>query len=137
MLYQVTVEVPADTPRESAVEKQITVYEDVLTYVSVYFRPGNREFLKVALFYGDMQVFPSWRQEWVSGEAQIVEDYPFWALPETPATLRVLAYNTAPTYAHGCVVRVRCVDRSQALAMLGLAPLVPSAPALVSGWVVV
>jgi len=115
MLYQVTVTVPPLPAKEKALEKVVSVEEEVVTRIAVYFPPGPCNLLKVALFYGAEQIWPHRRYEWLSGEDVLIEDALYFKCPERPCPLRILAYNEDDTYEHSCIVYITAHPKHVAL----------------------
>jgi len=115
MLYQVTVTVPPLTAKEKAVEKVVSVEEEVVTRIAVYFPPGPCNLLKVALYYGAEQIWPHRRYEWLSGEDCLIDDVLYFKCPERPCPVRIRAYNEDDTYQHSCVVYITAQPRVVAL----------------------
>jgi len=115
MLYQKTITVPALTPKEKAIEEVIEVEEEVITKVIVFFPPGPCNLLKVALFYGERQIWPHHEYEWLSGEDCLIEDVLYFKCPERPCPVRIRAYNDDDAYTHSCVVYITAHPKRIAL----------------------
>jgi len=121
MLYvkSITIETTYNT-KEKAKEYTIEIEEDLIAFVSVRFPPGPTNLLKVALFYGESQIFPSHKYEWTMGDNEVVWDLILYEPPESPVTLRILAYNEDDTYTHSAVVRIVAVDKIYLLGIRAL-----------------
>lgn len=112
MLYVKTVTVPANTPSNTPVESTVEIEEDTIVMIAVRFPPGPIGLLKVAVFYGEEQIFPSKDYEWVSGDYETVLDFPLWDVPEKPCTITVKAYNEDTIYDHSFTIRVLALPKS-------------------------
>ena len=112
MLYQVTVEVPANTPKDQAVEKEVTVKEEVLTQVIIKFPPGPCGLLKVAIFYGNLQIWPSTEGEWASGDDETLESSIWFNLGPGEKKVKIKAYNEDELYEHSAIVRLEALPKT-------------------------
>jgi len=112
MLYvkTITVETTYDT-KENAKEYTIEIEEDLIAFVSVRFPPGPNNLLKVAVFYGESQIFPSHKYDWAMGDDEVVWDLILYEPPESPVLLTIRAYNEDDIYDHTAVIRIVAVDR--------------------------
>jgi len=110
MLYQVRLTVPADTPADKPVEVKVKIEEPYLLYYGVKFPPGPSDMVYIAIYHGISQLFPSREGEWISGDNEIVGDWPIHRLPERPCTLRVKGYSPGTRYQHTVIVRFIAVE---------------------------
>ena len=117
MLYIKSISVPANTPPTSPAEDTITIEEEVVLFVSVRFPPGPSGLLKTALFYGDMQLFPSPKGSWAYGDNETVWDLLVWEAPESPVKLTIKAYNEDDTYDHSAIYRIVALNKEEAMFM--------------------
>jgi len=110
MLYVVPVTVPAGTPVESPVEAYVEIEEEYITRIDVQFPAGVRNEVYVAIFYGEMQIFPSTKGTWVTGEAETVSaEVKIW-LPDKPTRLTIKAISPNADYPHNILVRIYTAD---------------------------
>jgi len=100
MLYCVVLDVPANTPEDAPVEKTVAIEEPVWSRVKVHVTDGCMGLVKVAVYYGAMQLWPSKEGEWLSGNDIVVEDEVWYELPESPTRLRLLGVSPGTSYDH-------------------------------------
>jgi len=110
MLYCVTLEIPANTPKENAVEKQVVIKERYLESIYVFFPPGHVCLTRVAVFYGEDQIFPDKDHEWVFGNNTYVGGYVFKEIPRDKPIIRVKGYNLDTEYDHTVYVFINTND---------------------------
>jgi len=79
---------------------ELTVEGDVLDLVRIRFPPGPAALLKVAIFYGNEQLFPAEEGTYFLGDNEVIEWSEFWPLPEAKTRLRIKAVNEDDTYEH-------------------------------------
>ena len=121
-MYVISITADPKTTEETAASKSVEVKEEILYSVQVRFPPGCMGFLKVAVFYGAEQIFPSFAGEWLSGDDEVIEDILIQRLPEVPCKLTVKAYNEAEDYPHTAIVRLRCITERELRIMTGREP---------------
>jgi len=124
MLYTKTLTVPANTPSDAPVETTIVVKHPVVTKLGVHFPSGCVGMVKVAVFYGKLQIWPSKEGEWVSGDDVTIWDEPFFELPERETTLTLKGYSPGTSYDHDVTFYTIAQERIVALWMKGIAKLV-------------
>lgn len=106
-LYVKTITVETSYNSETNTKSaEIEIREDVVFYIGVRFPPGPATKLKIAIFYGEEQIFPSSKGEWCSGDNEVLWDYIMWEVPEKPCKLRIKGYNTSTTYDHSAIIRI-------------------------------
>lgn len=115
MLYCLEITVPANTPKENPVEKEVEIQEDVIVKVSIRFPPGPSGLLKVAVFYGEEQITPFHEHEWIAGDDEVVEDTLYFKCPEKPCPITIKAYNLDEAYDHTALVRILALNEEYAL----------------------
>jgi len=123
MLYQIRLTVPAGTQREQAVKKAIEVEEPILFYVGVKFPPGPADLVYVAVFYGKLQILPSKRGEWISGDSEVVWDYPLLPLPDKPTKLTIMGYAPNTTFTHTVLIRLIALPKAYLVWMIAISRL--------------
>jgi len=123
MLYQLRLTVPSGTSRSAAVKKSIEIEEPILFYVGVKFPPGPSDLVYIAVFYGKLQVLPSKRGEWITGDNEVVWDYPLLTLPDKPTKLTVYGYAPETTYDHTVLVRFIALPKPYIAWMIAIARL--------------
>jgi len=132
MLYATVLTVPKGTPEDRPVETTITVKHPVLTKIGVYFPPGPAGLVKVAIFYGRLQVWPAKEGEWVAGNATMVWDEPFWELPHKETDLRIVGCSPEAEYDHNIHFYLIAVPRAVGLWMIATARLASLLEALIT-----
>lgn len=100
MLYQRTLLIPATTPEDTPAEATIVIKHPVISRIKVLIPPGGKGLVSSAIFYGDLQLWPSKEGEWLSGDDIVVEDEPFFEMPEAETTLRLLGISPGTTLEH-------------------------------------
>jgi len=111
MLYVKTITVPANTPKDQAVKVEVTIEERVLFFIQVRFFPGPMNLLKVAVFYGELQIWPHRDFEWAQGDDEVVWDMPLLEFKRAPYTLTIRGYNEDDTYDHSAIIRIIALER--------------------------
>jgi len=124
MLYQKTLNVPASTPSDAPVETTIVVKHPVVTRLGVFFPPGCAGMVKVAVFYGKLQIWPSKEGEWVRGDSTTIWGEPFFELPEKETTLTLKGCSPNTLYDHDVTFYIIALPRIVALWMIGISRLV-------------
>jgi len=110
MLYQVSLSVPAGTSEKEPVEATIEIEEPYLVRIEVKFPPGPTHLVKVAVFYGRLQIFPSKRGEWITGDDEKVVDHPRMYLPHRPTRFRCVACSPQAEYPHTIYFRFEAAE---------------------------
>jgi len=121
VLYCITITAPKATPKDQAAEKEVTVKEDVLTRVTVRFPPGPCGLLKVAVFYGNLQIWPSTEGEWASGDDETIESSIWFNLGPGDKKVKIKAYNEDEAYDHSAIVRLVALPKQLAYWHLAVA----------------
>ena len=110
MLYCIELTVPPNTPKNEAVTKRITIEKPVIKRVSIYFPPGVACLTKVAIFFGEQQIFPSTQGEWVTGHAESIVDEPNIVIQDVPNQIIIKGYNLDTQYSHTIYIRISTDD---------------------------
>lgn len=79
---------------------ELEIEGDIIDMVRIRFPPGPAALLKVAIFYGNEQLFPVEEGTFFQGDNEIIEWSEYYPLPEQPTTLRIKAINEDDTYEH-------------------------------------
>jgi hypothetical protein len=79
---------------------ELTVEGDIIDMVRIRFPPGPMGLLKVAVFYGNEQIFPAKPGTFFTGDNEVIQWDEYWPLPEGRTTIRVWAKNDDDTYEH-------------------------------------
>ena len=79
---------------------ELEVEGDIIDMVRIRFPPGPSGLLKVAIFYGNEQIFPVERDTFFQGDNEIIQWSEYWLLPEAKTKLRIKAINEDDTYEH-------------------------------------
>ena len=79
---------------------ELEVEGDIIDMVRIRFPPGPAALLKVAIFYGNEQIFPAEKDTFFLGDNEIIEWSEYYPLPEHPTRLRIRAINEDDTYEH-------------------------------------
>lgn len=115
MLYVKEVVVPAGTPENSPVEAVFEIWEDVITRVDILFPAGVHNEVYVALFYGEEQILPSVRGEWITGNNETVSIDTSILLPDRPSYITVKAISPNANYDHTILIRINTANREEAM----------------------
>ena len=79
---------------------ELTIEGDIIDMVRIRFPLGPAALLKVAIFYGNEQLFPAEKGTFFVGDNEIIEWSEYYPLPEHPTRLRIRAINEDDTYEH-------------------------------------
>lgn len=110
MLYVTSLTVPAGTPENNPVEAYVDIEEDYITRIDIQFPAGVRNTVYVALYYGEMQLFPSRKGIWVTGEAETVSaPVKIW-MPDEPTRVTIKAISPSASHDHTILVRIYTAD---------------------------
>jgi len=124
LLYQKTLNVPADTPSDAPIETTIVVKDPVVVRLGAFFPPGCAGMVKVAVFYGKLQIWPSKEGEWLRGDSTTIWGEPFFELPEKETTLTLKGCSPNTWYDHDVTFYIVALPRIVALWMIGISRLV-------------
>ena len=95
-IYSRAFEVPPSSEKWFELE----VEGDIIDMVRIRFPPGPAALLKIAIFYGNEQIFPAEKDTFFLGDNEIIEWSEYWPLPEAKTRLRIRAINDDDTYEH-------------------------------------
>jgi len=124
MLYTKSLPIPANTPSDKPKEDTILIKHPVITRLGVHFPSGCVGKVKVAVFYGKLQIWPSKEGEWVSGDDITIWDEPLFELPEKETTITLKGCSPNTSYDHDVTFYIIALPRTIALWMVGLSRLV-------------
>ena len=79
---------------------ELEIEGDIIDMVRIRFPPGPAALLKVAIFYGNEQLFPVENGTFFQGDNEIIQWSEYWLLPEAKTKLRIRAINEDDTYEH-------------------------------------
>lgn len=111
MLYQRTLLIPANTLEATPAEATIVIKHPVVSRIKVHVTDGCMGFVKVAVFYGDLQLWPAKEGEWLSGNDIIVEDEPYFEMPEAETKLRLLGVSPTTWFDHPIYLYITAIRR--------------------------
>jgi len=111
LLYTARLTIPRSTPKDRPVERTVEVEQPVVLAVQVRFPAGCLGLVGAAVYYGELQVWPSPEADWVEGEDEAVWDIPMMVFREAPYTLTLKGYNLDPDYHHAVWFRIVAVER--------------------------
>lgn len=94
------------TPPNSAKETIIVVEGDVIDLVRVRFPPGPSGLLKVAIYYGNEQIWPDKVGSWFVGDNEVIQWSEFYPLPEALTRFTVKTVNDDDTYEHSVYLTI-------------------------------
>jgi len=101
-IYSWEIKTPAST--EQKIRKEIE--GDYITKVRVRFPPGPTGLLKVAFFYGEMQIFPYESGTYFQGDDEVIEWDEYFKMHEKPFPLTIYCKNEDDTYEHSVYIIV-------------------------------
>lgn len=116
MLYTFDFMIPANTPINSPVEKQITIEGQALTSIIILIPPGHAALTGLQIYYGDLQLVPANKGEWLKGDDETLTFPETFELPEPTTTLNMLGYNLDTQNNHTFYVRLVTVSESEYVA---------------------
>jgi len=116
-LYQYTLIVPAGTSILNPIEKKLLVKEDVIYMVTVRIPPGHFANTGLQISYGPDLISPARTkvlyegtktdvEEWITGDNEVVYDYPYFEMPNKPDYIIFRAYNNDEYYSHTFIIRI-------------------------------
>ena len=111
MLYQRTLLIPANTPEATPAEATIVIKYPVISRLKVHVTDGCMGLVKTAVFYGDLQLWPAKEGEWLSGNNIIVEDEPFFEMPEAETQLRIQGISPGTWFDHPIFLYITAIRR--------------------------
>jgi len=117
MLYVVNITVPANTPRDKPIEKEIEIKEPILKRISCFFPPGVCCLAGFRVLYGTEQIFPQPKDEYVVGHSETVVGEVYFQLPEVPCKLRIQAFNEDTKYPHTLYIRLETTEQLELAAV--------------------
>jgi len=79
---------------------ELEVEGDIIDMVRIRFPPGPAALLKVAIFYGNEQLFPVEENTFFQGDNEIIEWSEYYPLPEAKTRLRIKGINEDDTHEH-------------------------------------
>ena len=94
------------TSASTTKDYDLWVEGDVITFVRIRFPPGPNGLLKVAIFYGEKQLFPWEESTWFIGDDETIAWDEYFVLPERPCRLIVRVKNDDDTYEHSVLVTI-------------------------------
>jgi len=100
MLYQISLTIPANTLVNEPVQTTIEIKEDYLWKIGIHFPSGCVGMVKIAIYYGRKQIWPSEKGEWVAGDDVTIWDEPYIRLPDKPTKLICKGVSTGTSYDH-------------------------------------
>ena len=109
MLYQRTLPVLAGTLITAPAEKTIIIKHPVISRLIAHFPAGCHSLVKVAIFYGNYQLWPAPEGEWLKGDDINIEDEPYFELPERETELRFLGISSDTAKNHSPIFYITAV----------------------------
>ena len=100
MLYTRTLTVLPDTKEDKPAEEELLIRHPVISEITVNVTHGCRGLVHVAIFYGEMQLWPAKEGDWLTGEGITVRDQPYFEMPEEETRLRLLGVSPGTAYEH-------------------------------------
>ena len=94
------------TPANKTEDNDLWVEGDVITFVRIRFPPGPNGLLKVAIFYGEKQLFPWEEGTWFIGDDETIAWDEYFVLPERPCRLIIRVKNEDDTYEHSVLATI-------------------------------
>lgn len=110
MLYQRTLPVPANTLATAPAEAEVTIKHPVISRITTHFPDGCVSMVEVAMFYGDLQLYPDKDAEWLKGNAINIVDEPYFEMPERETRLRFLGRSPNTIYSHNIIFYITAID---------------------------
>jgi len=120
MLYVVKLTIPANTPREKAIEQKVKIKERYVERILIYFPPGHHCLTRVAIFYGLHQLVPDKDGEWAMGDNITLDVKCIFPAPEIPFSLTIKGYNLDTKYDHTVYVYIFTTNEIADLILLRL-----------------
>lgn len=107
------IEVTKGTTRENPVTEVAKLTSGMIERCTIYFRPGAGGFVKVVLLHNERQFLPDDPNDAISGDDYVFDLPMNHELPEQPARIQVVAWNTATLYDHTILVGLFVNERPQ------------------------
>jgi hypothetical protein len=102
--------IPANTPEHNAIESEIEVEGSIIKSISILIPPGHCALAHIALMYGNEQIFPSKRGQYIEGDDETIYSTLNWKLPESPCKVKIVGWNEDDTYQHLFIVRFEVAE---------------------------
>lgn len=110
MLYEVDLDVPANTPEKTPVKGTIKLTKGIVNKVGVQFPIGTRATVHVRIYRGGHQVWPTNPDGDIKADGFVVEWDEFYNIDDEPVDLTVMAWSTADTYQYTITTRVNLIS---------------------------
>jgi len=109
-VYEASLTVPANTPKDAPVQVDLEVEGDVATRVDLDYPAGCARMVGVACFYGIKQLWPSEVGQWFYADNYVVSFRPEWDMPERRVKLTFKGISPGTSYSHTIGLRVHTAD---------------------------
>lgn len=119
MLYSFSLEIPANTPETSPVEKEINLTWGVVTRVEVEFPPRCVGLAKVKILHRRHQLWPTNMDAWFYTDGKVIAFDEYYELFEMPVLFTLLGYNDDDTYPHTPIIRINILPPIAAMMKYG------------------
>jgi len=98
--------IPANTPRESPLEREIDLAPGVIHRVIITIPPGHAGLTHLQIFQGGHQVYPTSIGEDFSGDQSTYDFRDWYELEGAPFSMRLVGWNTDDTFQHTFIVGI-------------------------------
>jgi len=113
--YFLAINVPANTSQSNPVEESIEVEGDYVYEIAYLIPSGHVALTGLRVFYGNLQLLPRNRDEWIKGDNVYRSVKVRWSFKTRRVRLTFKAYNLDDTYEHSFYVWIVTADRSEVL----------------------
>jgi len=123
-VYTTAITIPANTPENTPVEAELTIYERYITSIDVFFPYGCAGLARVRAYYGSEQIAPKPTGSDFRGDGGFIRSPMRWRAPEWPCPIRFEAWNLDDTYQHTPIVFIVTAEEEEVPAWSMLRDLV-------------
>jgi len=113
--YFIVVDVPKNTPESSPITKYIDLEGDYVYEISYLIPPGHLGLTGFQIYYGDLQLLPKNKGEWVRGDNVYRSVRVRWSFRSRRFRLTIKAYNNDDTYDHGFYFWIVTANRNEVM----------------------
>jgi len=106
MFFAWDITVPADTPEDDPLERDLKLTKGVINRIDIKFPAGCHGLVKVRLLRYGSQLIPLSRGEWLTGDGETVPTEVYYEILEEPYMLRFVGCSPGTQYEHTVTVRV-------------------------------
>jgi len=109
--YCVDLEIPANTPEDDPVERELEIREGVVVRWLILIPAGHHALARMRVLYGLEPLLPAHEDAWIRGEDESLNIEDFFDPPEQPYRLTFQGWNEDSKYGHTFYIRIVVLPR--------------------------